>query len=80
MFEVIASSLLDGMWEERDVRMREVAGAPAWAGSGCGERTQCWKVPSFQQAADLAEKLRSVDGVEATIREAMSPQRRRRRG
>ena len=78
MFTITTISPLDDKWEERDKKIEEAAGRRSDSrGSGSqigkvGERDHVWNVSTFEQAIELKERLKKVEGVKVSLREAIS--------
>lgn len=70
MFQVHVHHPLDDVWEDRDVRLKELAGKHwdfGWADRFT--RFLCWQQPSLALAKSLQSVLASVAGTVVTVRE-----------
>ena len=78
MFEVRTKSPFDDDWEERDEQIYIAAAVDGkftshYSGAGFGGRDHGWYVSTFEEAMDMKKRLNAVQGVVATVREAITP-------
>lgn len=71
-FRVHAISPTDDRWEERDQRITKSAGRKADRIERGRERCEySWAVAGFEDAVRMRKRLAEVEGVKATLQEAM---------